>query len=206
VLVANTNIQHTYPPPANPYFIFCGAAVYIEVIKFIIDAFDILTENEYLLYLVVNGNARQKEMVKKIIENSRRKESIKMYSELAYPDLIDLYVNAKGLLIPLRPTLQDNARFPHKIGEYVSSGNPMITTGFGEINQYFTDGLNALISDKYDRYSFAQKMQFVIDHPIKAREIGKSGKMIALNYFDHVKNSLVIRSFIEEINNQKRYK
>ena len=74
-----------------------------------------------------------------------------MFSNLTNRALNDLYKNAIALLIPLRPTLQDEARFPHKIGEYLASGNPVISTNYGEVKHYFQDGHDMLIASRYDK-------------------------------------------------------
>lgn len=168
------------------YFIFCGAAGYIEIITFILNAFDLLnTKEEIYLYLVVNGNPNQLSIFNSEIEKIKRRDYIKTFSNLPDKSLAELYVNAAGMLIPLRPTIQDKARFPHKIGEYCASGNPIITTNYGEIKSYFVEGVSALIAEHYDAQEFADKMLYVISNPEKANEIGKNGKCVGLMNFNY---------------------
>ncbi len=101
-----------------------------------------------------------------------------------------------ALLIPLRPTFQDKARFPHKIGEYVASGNVVISTNYGEVKYYFKDMENMLIADSYDVNLFAEKMQFVIDNPNVVKQIGIKGKIKALPLFDYRSQATVINNFL----------
>ena len=115
--------------------------------------------------------------------------------------LAELYVNAVGMLIPLRPTIQDEARFPHKIGEYCASGNPIITTNYGEIKSYFVDGKSALIAEHYDVQEFADKMLYVISNPEKANEIGENGKRVGLINFNYEDCGKKIKKLILSLKN-----
>ena len=181
---------------AEKYFLFCGAAN-LELINFIIDAFDLLKRpTDMKLYLVVNGKPDVLELLQTQINSRNCKDEIKSFSRLPYKRLVELYNNASALLIPLRPMERDIARFPHKIGEYTASGNPIITTNIGEIKYYFKDLESALIADNYDVKEFAQKMKFVIDHPEDASEIGLGGKKVGLQHFEYNSYGLKLKSFI----------
>jgi len=162
------------------YFLFCGDGTYKEVILFIIDSFELLNNStSFFLYLVINGNENDIAAIKKYVRNCAQKDRIKLFSRLTEKELYTYYKNATALLIPLRPTLQDIARFPHKTGEYLASGNPVISTNYGEIKYYFSDKKNMLIADRYDTTLFAEKMQFVIDNPEDVKNIGLKGKDMA---------------------------
>jgi glycosyltransferase involved in cell wall biosynthesis len=189
------------------YFLFCGALSYIEVVKFIIDSFCLLNNNSVFLYLVVNGSKEQKDKLDDYLRLNSQKSKIKIFSNLEQDKLEAYYNNATGLLIPLRPTIQDEARFPHKIGEYLASGNPVISTNFGEVKHYFTDGENMLIAEGYDPKSFAGKMQFVLDNMAAARKIGENGREMSLKNFDYKLYGERIVNFLAEGNlsyNHKR--
>ena len=110
------------------------------------------------------------------------------------------YKNAMALLIPLRPTLQDKARFPHKIGEYLASGNPVVSTNYGEVSYYFKDEQNMLIAESYDIKLFAAKMQFVLEHTSEAQKIGANGKDLALNQFEYKQYGDRIIDFLNQLN------
>lgn len=185
------------------YFIFCGAAGYIEIITFILNAFDLVdTKDEIYLYLVVNGDTKQLLVLSKEIEKINRRDYVKVFSNLSDKSLSELYLDAVGMLIPLRQSIQDKARFPHKIGEYCASGNPILTTNYGEIKTYFVDGLSALIAEHYDAQEFANKMLFVISNPEKANEIGMSGKCVGLMNFNYENYGTNIKEFILSLKNK----
>ncbi|MDN5205410.1 glycosyltransferase [Fulvivirgaceae bacterium BMA10] len=178
------------------YFLFCGAPNF-ELISFILNAYDTLNNHSDVhLYLVVNGPAAAQKKLKSCITKIKNADKVRTFSKLPYPQLVSLYSNAMGLLIPLRPTLRDIARFPHKIGEYTASGNPIVTTNVGEVKNYFEDEQSALIAENYDEIEFAKKMNFILEHPDRARKIGEGGKTVGLENFDYRIYGEKIKSFV----------
>src|ERR1017187_9188778 len=179
------------------YFLFCGNAAYKEIILFIIDSFRQLNDDTPIyLYLVVGGKENDLTEIKKYIDNHLFNDKIKLFSNLTEKQLYSYYYSAMALLIPLRPSFEDMARFPHKTGEYLASGNPVISTNYGEIKYYFKDMENMLLADRYDIILFAKKMQFVINNPMEAKKIGKLGKAVASHIFDYRANATVINDFL----------
>ena len=188
------------------YFLFCGDAGYKETVIFIIDSFTALKNTgntNYYLYLVINGRPENVLEIKNHIGKNAKKDLIKVYSKLPQKQLFTFYKNALALLIPLRPTFQDIARFPHKTGEYLASGNPVISTNYGEMKHYFKDKENMLLADEYDIAQFSDKMQFVINNTDVAKQIGVEGKKIALSIFDYKTQAPVMDHFFNELMNKK---
>lgn len=178
------------------YFLFCGAAAYKEIIFFIIDSYQRLGSIATQLYLVTNGSEQEMQEVASYIERSASGKNIRVLSRLTDQELYGYYKQAKALLIPLRPTLKDIARFPHKTGEYLGSGNPVISTNYGEMKKYFTDGKDMLLAEEYDVRQFSKKMRFVLDHPEIARKIGLQGQRLGWELFDYKHKALEINSFL----------
>ena len=166
-------------------FVFCATTPYLEVIFFVIDAFELLEDNTFKLILIVNGDEHGKEKLKQRIQKSKKSNNILQLSKLPYDKLLNYYLNAAALLIPLRPIIQDEARFPQKIAEYSISGSPIITTKHGEVVNYFEDNVSALIAEKYDLSLFSKKMEYVIKCPEQSKKIGEKGKEIGMKFFNY---------------------
>ena len=182
------------------YLLYCGSAAYYEVANFIIASFELLEDApDVFLYLIINGWPHQIEKVDQRIEQSPKSSLIKTFSGVSNEDYSRLLFQAEGLLIPLRPTVQDTARFPNKVGEYVASGNPMVTTQVGEIAYYFEDGVSAFMAEDYEEKSFAQKMQYLIHHPGEAQAVGKRGQQIGQLEFDYKANGEKMLDFLNRM-------
>ena len=180
------------------YFLFCGALGYLEVIEFILKAYAIShAKCDAKLYLIVNGSKQEFDTLNSDIKELNLTTRIEIYSNLSDERVAQLYRNALGLLIPLRPTLQDKARFPHKIGEYLASGHPIITTNWGEIRYYFVNKENAFISNQYDIKQYAKQLDFVTNNETFAEKVGIEGRKTAEKYFNYKDHGEKLYKFIE---------
>lgn len=176
------------------YFLYCGAANYFEVIQFVIDAYTML-KSSIGLKLVVSGDKIWIDKVKNYLQEKDIK-GVTIKSNIPYDDLVSLYENSLALLIPLRPTIQDIARFPHKLGEYTASKRPIISTDIGELSAYFKDGKNAYLSESYEIDLFCKKMQEVIDFPDEREKIAIKSFTTGEKEFDYQKNMAKLYKFI----------
>ncbi|SDD92484.1 Glycosyltransferase involved in cell wall bisynthesis [Pricia antarctica] len=183
------------------YFLYCGSIAYKDVIDFVLQAYNSINQKEKTkLYMIISGGSKdESQFLQKQMNEGFENQSVRLFSNIPYEELVELYINAIALLIPLRPTLQDASRFPHKIGEYLASGNPMITTNVGEIKNYFEDGETALIANTYKTDAFAEKMQYILQHPEEAKVIGSNGKKLGLNEFDYRTQGGRLKTFLEEV-------
>jgi glycosyltransferase involved in cell wall biosynthesis len=178
-------------------FLYCGAVEYSEVIYFILESFESLkTRQDAYLYLIIGGSEIIKEEIRNHVRKMVKKDFVKILSNLPYSELVQMYKSATALLIPLRPTLQDEARFPHKIGEYLASGNPIITTNIGEVKYYFKDSVNAFVAEEYTTEAFIEKMECVLKDPQKAKQIGLNGKEFGKENFDCMAYGKLLSSFL----------
>jgi glycosyltransferase involved in cell wall biosynthesis len=178
------------------YFLYVGTAGYLSAIEFITKAFDLSVQQEYYLHLVVNGSSQQMKTLEDLIGRMKKKDKVRIFSNLKYSHLVHKYVHAKALLIPLTDSIQDKARFPQKISEYLASGNPIVTTNFGEVPFYFNDQKNALVAMNYDEKEYSEKLDFVVSSPEASDQIGKNGKETGLRFFDYNSYSAEIRRMI----------
>ena len=166
----------------NKYFVFCGAIVYEEVILFIINSFlKLENKNKIKLHLVINGKIKDESIIY-LIENN--KEMIFLFSNLDYEKLIAKFKGSLAQLIPLRNTIQECARFPQKICEYLASKRPIVTTNFGEIPHYFIDKQNAIVANEYNIESYTNKLEWIINNQDKLTSISENSYLTGLGYFD----------------------
>ncbi len=181
------------------YFLYAGDLVYLESINLILNAFKYIEDDDFDLYLVLKGSKSDMINMKEKISSHSKKRHIKIFTNLEYEHLLELFFGAKALLIPLNNRIQDVARFPHKIAEYTATGNPIISTNYGEVQYYFKDNVNALIAKNDDAFEFSEKMNFVCTHPEEAVKIGLKGYKTGLMYFDSNNYGTSIKHFIKDL-------
>lgn len=188
----------------TPNFLYVGTAAYYNAISFITTAFDLADDSTFYLYLVVNGDTGDMQRIQKLVSEMKKRDRVRIFSKLPYSELLNLYKGATALLIPLSNSVTDVARFPQKISEYLASGNPIITTAYGEMPFYFTDGINALVAPEYTPESYAAKMNFVIHHGEEARDIGRNGHETGKRYFDINSYSVALKKMMISLLDQKK--
>lgn len=160
--------------------------------EFIIDSYNLISNTDVHLVLVCgNGKQEHFDRIENKIAQSPNKEFIHYKRNISYEELIGLYQHSLAALAPLRDTVQDVARFPHKSGEYCASGRPIITTAVGEMKYYFMDGVNGYVAEKYDTQQFADKMIEASSDLKRTEEIAAKSREMGLQNFDY--NVLVPR-------------
>ena len=201
VLVDVSRFADQKPANSECYFLFCSSLSYLEVMEFILSAFDDLSfpDEQVFLYLVLSGRPEQFTAVNRSIARCRNNARVRVLHDLTDTELTALYAGARALLIPLRDTTQDMARFPHKIGEYLATGNPVITTRFGEVARYLTDGVNAIMTHGHSTREYADKMKWVINNPGLSRQIGFEGQRVARAQFDYRNHSRRLVEFLRGV-------
>ncbi len=97
------------------------------------------------------------------------------------------------------------AGFPTKLGEYLASGKPVVVTATGDIPVYLKDGVSAYLVPPDDSNAFAERLRYVISHPLESAEVGLRGRDVALCEFDSGRQTKRILSFIGDLRKtQKR--
>ena len=168
-------------------FLYCGNVGYFEVLVTILKAYENLSlvriNHQDELVLILHGDKLQLQELYKYIRQS--KYSITVMTGLSEPDLFAEYAKASALLAPLRLTIQDEARFPQKIAEYVALSKPIITTSVGDICLYFEAGESAIFLDDFSVAELTRKMDFVIENKEKLTAIGIEGNLVGRRHFDY---------------------
>lgn len=137
----------------EPYLMFCGSACYFDVVKFIIDSYKASTISKTKkLLLVLSGSDDEMQRIKDYDADCVIRQ------HLPYSELIAYYKHAFALLIPLRNTIEDIARFPNKICEYTAGHGLIVTTANGEIPYYFKNGHNAVVAKECTVESISNRL------------------------------------------------
>ncbi len=166
------------------YFLFCGSENYFDVIDFVVSSFELLNDDNITLVLVTKNT----DNLRNRIDRSSKKSQIMVMTGIPYDDLVVLYKNSEGLIIPMRDNDQDKARFPHKISEYCASSRPIITNCVGEIENYFNK-TNAYLCSGYDAREYADAMQRIISNPDQANKIAMNSYQTGIISFNYVSYS-----------------
>jgi glycosyltransferase involved in cell wall biosynthesis len=186
---------------SSEYFMYCGTLGYFSVIQFIIKSYSIFVKrgHQEKLRMVLNGADDLMLEVKKLIAEEGLESFVIIEQRLPFDKLMEGYQHALALLIPLRPERQDKARFSHKIGEYLSSGRPIITGNVGEIEQYFEHKKNAFIASDYTVEAYADLFTLIATDKELANKVGLEGRKLGEASFNYSTYGQIITDFIDKL-------
>jgi glycosyltransferase involved in cell wall biosynthesis len=185
------------------FFLFAGAPEYAKSILFIINAMKEVWVKYPNVKLKITGfdiNDDRAFWLKKFLDNEDKlNKKIIVTGYLDRSELLNNYLQANALLMPLFDDLASKARFPTKLGEYLASGRPVIACKIGELKIYLTHKINALLVDPITIEEFSRQMVYVKERPEEAIQIGLKGRLIAEQFFDYPMYSNVLSKFFKSI-------
>ena len=186
---------------ADEYFMYCGTLGYFSVIRFIIKSYAIFVRkgHQQKLLLVLNGSEDTMKDVRSLITSEGLDAHVVIEQKLPYSKLLERYQHALALLIPLRTVNQDKARFSHKIGEYLSSGRPIVTGNIGEIVHYFEHKVNAFIAPEFTEEAYADLLALIAGNKELADKVGMEGRKLGEAKFNYATYGKKIAEFVNHI-------
>jgi len=170
----------------DKYFAYCGGGNYDrDGLLNIIEAFITFKKSfpEYKLYVI--GDLKDpSEYLNKVIDIVKKSESNKNILFLGKKpsyEIPKLLVNAKCLIMA-PPENFKSGGFPTKLGEYLSTGVPVICTRVSEIPLYLSENC-ALIVQPNNKSELIDAMERIVNETSKCRIIGKTGQTVAFTKF-----------------------
>jgi glycosyltransferase involved in cell wall biosynthesis len=187
--------------------VFAGAPAYDATICFAVQAMQVVWQLYPDCELLVTGTALGTPEASRLVNQINSlgpKGPVRLCGLLARSDLLALYRQASALLIPLFADVRSIARFPIKIGEYLASGRPIVTSCVGEIPAFFQDGMNACVAIAGDPLSFGERIVRLIQNPAWASEIARNGWETARQHFHYSVHGPSLLKYFEHVHTQTR--
>jgi glycosyltransferase involved in cell wall biosynthesis len=152
---------------------------------------------EYKLYIIGGTNEKGLiESLKSLCADLGIKEKVVFTGKVDNNEIPKLIVNASILALARPSSLQAQGGFPTKLGEYLSTKNPVVLTDVGEIKNYLIDGVSAYISEPDSVEAFSKKLEECLSDKEKASEIGINGYKVALNNFNYKSKAFALKDFL----------
>lgn len=187
------------PPAGKRYFLYVGSGAYLSDIRFILNCFSKLSTEDANLHLVVHGTASEMKDFHAELNSRDIEDRVIVFTKLQYSKLVEQYMGAYALLIPLQDTLQNRARFPQKIAEYAASKRPIITTQVGEVSFYFRHMQTAFMASSYSELEYSEMMRIALHDEEMANQVGYRGYELGRENFSYEVCGSKIASFIKQI-------
>ncbi len=185
----------------TPYFAYCGDGNNRkDRVDELIRAFARVAARHQTIQFYIIGPVKQ--------VYKEEQDNVQLVHELGLKDRViftgtkpaeeipQLLVNAVALFLTRPDTLQNRAGFSTKLCEYLVSGNPVVTSGVGDVPLFLKDKVNAFVFSPGDYSAVETIMEYILDHPEDAARIGDAGKDTAFCCFNAVtETKKIIKAF-----------
>jgi glycosyltransferase involved in cell wall biosynthesis len=161
-----------------------GLSYFLEAYKRIIKK-----HPDCILYLSGKGN-NPEQFVKNGNENK-----IKYLGYLTDEEYYKLIKDSDILCMTRVNSGYANAGFPFKLGEYLATGNPVISSNVSDVSKYLTNGEDALIINPENVDELTDAIDYLISNPEKAFTMASNGKKKCLKYFNPEVNGKKLADF-----------
>lgn len=138
--------------------------------------------------LVIVGDTARRDMLQQVfaeIAKLSEPDRVILTGHLG-TDAVAHKINSAYCLALARPdNIQAKYGFPTKLGEYLSTGRPVVITGVGDIPLFLKDGYNAYVAKPGDIEAFAEKLSQCLSSPLDAEMIGLKGRELIDKDFNY---------------------
>jgi len=199
IIVENERFNHFKPKKEN-FITYIGN---LEIEK---DGLEILIKSYYRLNqininyrLILIGDGKDKEKLIALTKRLNICNKVIFKGDMSR-EMVEKYLSiSKILCLSRQYSKRAEGGLPTKLGEYLSSGVPVVVTKVGEIPKYLRHKENAYLAEPDDCDDFSQQLLEVINNYEEAVEIGKRGRNLALKEFDYHHQSGRIVHFLNSL-------
>lgn len=100
-------------------------------------------------------------------------------------------------MLPLQDTMMQRARWPHKIGEYLAAGKPVVVSDVGDIGQFVRDHQVGYVSPPGDLGSLGSDVARLLDDRMAAQKLGQHAVSVARSHLAWDAISAPLIDFVE---------
>ena len=179
-----------------PHFVYCGT--WMVDVFFILRAFALVKLSGYRAKLTIIGRyaEAQSTLVHKYAsDRGLSPDDLLLAGYVDDHTLEACYKTAAALLMPLGQDDRSLTRLPNKMGEYLASGRPVVTSEIGDLTNFLIDNVNAYLGEPSNERDFASKMIAVLEDPDRAEQIGAAGRQVAFAHLDYRKHANELARF-----------
>jgi glycosyltransferase involved in cell wall biosynthesis len=165
-------------------------------IEFLIQAIRLVKLNDIPVKLIIigaDGKSGPSIKYKNICElDDKLRDIVEFRGKVPEKEYFRTLSSATVLVLPRKNTPTNEAAFPTRLPEYLTTGRPVLTTNVKDVSMYLENDVNAKIVESDSEHSLAEGLIDLWQNPSKANEIGRAGKLRGAEVFDY-------RSYTKEI-------
>ncbi|QKT03866.1 glycosyltransferase family 4 protein [Ectothiorhodospiraceae bacterium 2226] len=181
---------------AEPRIVYLGTLVRVRRLEFLLRVLERVARSvpEVKLYFIGEGDAPEDRHA--LEEEAKRmglEDRVVFTGRLPQDEALRLTATAKVCVSPFYPTPILNSTSPTKLMEYMALGRPVVANDHPEQRLVIQQSGGGLCV-RYDEDEFAQAIEYLLDHPQEAEEMGAKGQQFVRRHRTYAH----IADFVEE--------
>lgn len=175
-------------------FVYSGSFGTKDGVEILVDAFIKLQEHYPEAALILSGKIN--DSIAKKIEG---KNGITYVGLVPDEEFYQFLQNADVLMMTRIGSAYANAGFPFKLGEYMATGNPVITTKVSDIAEFLEDRKEAILVEPSSVSSLLEGMKYFMANRDECKQIGARGKAKGAKLFSPALNGKKLGDFLSKM-------
>ena len=170
------NTTNTIAYLERPYHVVYAGGIYeTRGVEQMIDAVRIIHERSGATLLLAGRFGDQRS--EKLAASAVAEGFVRFEGWLDREQIVDLYEQCRAGLIVLHPEPRFLTSYPIKMFEYMAAGLPVIASDFPLWREIILGAQCGVVVDPLDSKAIASAIEWMIEHPVEAEEMGQRGRL-----------------------------
>lgn len=149
-----------------------------------------------LLLIGSSTNPEDVESIRAYVCQEGLESRVRMVGRIPRDEALRLLRSAEVLVIPRPYSLQAEFGFPTKLGEYLETGRPVVTTDVGDIKFRLQDRTHACVVPASDDVALSEAIGWCLDNQNEAQRMAERGNALVRNGWS---SDVVVPRIIREL-------
>ena len=185
---------------------YAGSFWYVEGVPNLLQAFKNLRKKYSKIKLAIMGKiylSNTDDNIPKLVEDMNLKNDVILIPSQPHEEVPKFLSAFDILCCPKIDCDINRAANPVKVPEYLSMGLPTVASAVGGIIDTMEDGVDGLLVKPGDVKDLEEKLEWIIQNPERAKEIGENGRKTAIEKYSYEAIEDTIRQVIRGIVDMK---
>lgn len=165
----------------TPIILYAGTYAPKDGVEYLLKAFLKVLDHGYNCQLILTGKGIDKDM--QVLDLVKNNPHVNYLGRVSDEKLNEVLLTSDVLTMTRVNSKFANCGFPFKVSEYLSTGNPVLASKVSDIEDYLIHKKNAYLVEPNNVDDIANGIEYLLDNPAKALNIGKEGLHVAETTF-----------------------
>jgi len=137
-------------------------------------AFDEVAKRQKNVLLILVGYLNEQQL--SIVNKSENRKKIVYVGKQPYEKIPLFLAVADVLLLFMRDFVQEDARWPIRLGDYLAGGRPIVATAMAEVSNVINECKCGMLAKPDNAKDFADKINYLIENPTLCKILGRNAR------------------------------